>query len=64
MYAGSQTISASIGVATDQIGRLGLSPDQAKTFINQIPIGYAVTYIFGTIGSALTWPRPARNTRS
>jgi putative transport protein len=53
MYAGSQTISASIGVATDQIGRLGLSPDQAKTFINQIPIGYAVTYIFGTIGSAI-----------
>jgi len=53
MYAGSQTISASIGVATDQIGRLGLSADQAKTFINQIPIGYAVTYIFGTIGSAI-----------
>jgi putative transport protein len=53
MYPGSQTISASIGVATDQIGRLGLSPDQAKTFINQIPIGYAVTYIFGTIGSAI-----------
>ena len=53
LYAGSQTISASIGVATDQIGRLGLSPDQAKTFINEIPIGYAVTYIFGTIGSAI-----------
>jgi putative transport protein len=53
LYAGSQTISASIGVATDQISRLGLSPDQAKTFIDQIPIGYAVTYIFGTIGSAI-----------
>lgn len=53
LYAGSQTISASIGVATDQIGRLGLPADQAKTFVNQIPIGYAVTYIFGTIGSAI-----------
>lgn len=53
LYAGSQTISASIGVATDQIGRLGLSADQAKTFVNQIPVGYAVTYIFGTIGSAV-----------
>lgn len=53
LYAGSQTISASIGVATDQIGRLGLQGDEAKTFINQIPIGYAVTYIFGTIGSAI-----------
>lgn len=53
LYAGSQTISASIGVASDQIGRLGLAPDVAKTFLNQIPIGYAVTYIFGTIGSAI-----------
>lgn len=53
LYAGSQTISASIGVATDQITRIGLPPEQAQTYINQIPIGYAVTYIFGTIGSAI-----------
>src|SRR5580704_19590929 len=53
LYAGSQTISASIGVATDQIGRIGLAPDQAKALADKIPIGYAVTYIFGTIGSAI-----------
>lgn len=53
LYAGSQTISASIGVATDQITRLGLSPEQARAYANAIPIGYAVTYIFGTIGSAI-----------
>ncbi|MCW3474085.1 aspartate-alanine antiporter [Limobrevibacterium gyesilva] len=53
LYAGSQTISASIGVATDQIGRLGLPVDQARLYVDQIPIGYAVTYIWGTIGSAL-----------
>lgn len=53
LYAGSQTISASIGVATDQINRLGLPPDQAKAFLDAIPIGFAVTYIFGTIGSAI-----------
>jgi putative transport protein len=53
LYAGSQTISASIGVATDQIMRLGLPADQAKSFADKIPIGYAVTYIFGTIGSAV-----------
>ena len=53
LYAGSQTISASIGVASDQINRLGLPPDQAKAFLDAIPIGYAVTYIFGTIGSAI-----------
>ena len=53
MFAGSQTTSAAIGVATDQINRLGLSAEQAKAYSDAIPIGYAVTYIFGTIGSAL-----------
>ncbi len=53
LYAGSQTISASIGVASDQINRLGLPIDQAKAYLDAIPIGYAVTYIFGTIGSAI-----------
>ncbi len=53
LYAGSQTISASIGVATDQIGRLALPPEQIKAYIDAIPVGYAVTYIFGTIGSAI-----------
>ncbi len=52
-YSGSQTISAAIGVATDQINSLGLPPDQAATFVGQIPIAYAVTYIWGTIGSAI-----------
>jgi putative transport protein len=53
LYAGSQTISASIGVATDQINRLGLPAGQAKAYLDAIPVGYAVTYIFGTIGSAI-----------
>lgn len=53
LYAGSQTISASIGVASDQIARLGLSAAEAKAHSDAIPIGYAVTYIFGTIGSAI-----------
>lgn len=53
LYAGSQTISASIGVASDQISRVGLSAEQAQAYLGAIPIGYAVTYIFGTIGSAI-----------
>ncbi|HZF28560.1 MAG TPA: aspartate-alanine antiporter [Gammaproteobacteria bacterium] len=57
LYAGSQTISASIGVATDQIDRLGLAPEQARAYLDAIPVGYAVTYIFGTIGSALILAR-------
>lgn len=53
LYAGSQTTSAAIGVATDQISRLGLSAEQARAYTDAIPIAYAVTYIFGTIGSAI-----------
>ncbi|RXF67929.1 aspartate-alanine antiporter [Hansschlegelia zhihuaiae] len=52
LFSGSQTISAVIGVATDQINQLGLPPEVSKPLINQIPIAYAVTYIFGTIGTA------------
>jgi putative transport protein len=53
LYAGSQTISASIGVATNQIDSLGLSPELVQAYTSAIPIGYAVSYIFGTIGSAI-----------
>ncbi len=53
LYAGSQTISASLGLATDAINRLGLSPEEAKKTLDAMPVAYAVTYIFGTIGSAI-----------
>jgi putative transport protein len=53
LYAGSQTISASMGLATDAINRLGLPPDQAKALLDGMPVAYAVTYIFGTVGSAI-----------
>jgi putative transport protein len=53
LYAGSQTISASMGLATDAINRLGLSPDDTKKLLDGMPVAYAVTYIFGTVGSAL-----------
>jgi putative transport protein len=53
LYAGSQTISASLGLATDAINRLGLSPEETKKILDSMPVAYAVTYIFGTIGSAI-----------
>ena len=53
LYAGSQTISASMGLATDAINRLGLPPDETKKLLDAMPVAYAVTYIFGTIGSAI-----------
>jgi putative transport protein len=53
LYAGSQTISASMGLATDAVNRLGLSPDDTKKILDGMPVAYAVTYIFGTVGSAV-----------
>jgi putative transport protein len=53
LYAGSQTISASMGLATDAINRIGLSADQTKALLDTMPVAYAVTYIFGTVGSAI-----------
>src|SRR6187431_917742 len=53
LYSGSQTISAAMGLSTDAINRLGLTADQAKGLIDSMPIAYAVTYMFGTMGSAV-----------
>src|SRR3954453_3845284 len=53
LYSGSQTISAAMGLSTDAINRGGLPADQAKKLLDSMPIAYAVTYMFGTVGSAL-----------
>ena len=53
LYAGSQTISASMGLGTDAINRLGLPPEETKNLLDGMPVAYAVTYIFGTVGSAV-----------
>jgi putative transport protein len=53
LYAGSQTISASMGLGTDAINRLGLPAEQAKALLDGMPVAYAVSYMFGTIGSAI-----------
>lgn len=52
LFSGSQTISAVIGVGTDTIQSLGISSSDKSHWIDMIPVCYAVTYIFGTIGSA------------
>lgn len=53
LYSGSQTISAAMGLSTDAINRLGLPADQAKKMLDSMPIAYAVSYMFGTMGSAI-----------
>lgn len=52
LFAGAQTMSAVIGVGQETINGLNI-PEAAKTSMNNvIPVMYAVTYVFGTAGSA------------
>jgi len=53
LYSGSQTISAAMGLSTDAINRLGVAAEDAKRTLDAMPIAYAVTYLFGTVGSAI-----------
>ena len=52
LLAGSQTMSAIIGVGTDTLNSLNVSAADKKAWIEIMPVCYAVTYVFGTIGSA------------
>ena len=52
VIAGALTESATIGTASDAIGRLGLSPADASALVNHIPVAFAVTYLIGVIGAA------------
>ena len=51
LLAGAQTISASIGLATDAINTSGMTPEAAQAELDLIPVAYAITYLFGTIGT-------------
>src|SRR5262249_26431804 len=52
LLSGACTISAVLGVATDTINQLSVSAEQKKAWIDAMPVAYAVTYLFGTAGSA------------
>jgi len=51
ILAGAQTTSASIGLATDAIKTAGI--ENAQEMINQIPVAYAICYLWGTIGTGI-----------
>ncbi len=52
LFSGAQTISAVIGVGQETIGGLDISSAEKSAMENIIPVMYAVTYLFGTAGSA------------
>lgn len=53
LFSGSQTCSSLLGVGGEAIGRLGLSQEALKKQMDIIPVCYAVTYIFGTLGTVI-----------
>ncbi|MCI9285338.1 MAG: aspartate-alanine antiporter [Muribaculaceae bacterium] len=53
LFSGSQTCSALLGVGSEAIGKLGLSDSELSRELHIIPVCYAVTYIFGTLGTVI-----------
>jgi aspartate-alanine antiporter len=50
LAAGGLTQSAILGTAGDAIAKLGLAPAVIKTMQTNVAVGYAVCYIFGSLG--------------
>ncbi len=53
LFSGSETCSALLGVGSEALERLGLSKEELDRELNIIPVCYAVTYIFGTLGTVI-----------
>jgi len=48
--AGALTATAMMGTAGDALTRLGLSPEQLTLLTSEMAVGFAITYVFGTVG--------------
>lgn len=53
LFSGSETCSALLGVGSEAIQKFGLPADVLKEQMDIIPVCYAVTYIFGTLGTVV-----------
>ncbi len=53
LFSGSETCSALLGVGSEALERLGLPKEALDKELNIIPVCYAVTYIFGTLGTVI-----------
>ncbi|XKM14344.1 aspartate-alanine antiporter [Orbaceae bacterium ac157xtp] len=53
LAAGGLTQSAIIGTASDALSQLKLSSGEISTLQTNVAIGYAVTYIFGSLGAII-----------
>lgn len=53
LAAGGLTQSAIMGTASDALAQLGVSPEELSRLQGNVTIGYAVTYIFGSLGAII-----------
>ncbi|MFC0243891.1 aspartate-alanine antiporter [Falsochrobactrum ovis] len=53
IFAGAYTISSALPLAIDAIEHLPMSTERMQTIANSVPTVFAMTYIFGTIGTTL-----------
>ncbi len=53
LFSGSQTCSSLLGVGSEAIQKLGLPAETVTRELNIVPVCYAVTYIFGTLGTVI-----------
>lgn len=53
LFSGSQTCSSLIGVGSEAISKLPLDSITKNAQLSIIPVCYAVTYIFGTLGTVI-----------
>jgi aspartate-alanine antiporter len=51
--AGALTQTAMLGTAGDALARLGLPPEDSARLNGQMAVGFAITYVFGTVGVIL-----------
>lgn len=48
--SGGLTQSSMIGVVSDALSNMAIEPDKLNKYIDDIGVGYTITYIFGTLG--------------
>jgi len=51
--SGALTQTAMLGTAAGALSQLHLAPDQAAQYNSQMAVGFAITYIFGTVGTII-----------
>ncbi|MBB3808348.1 putative transport protein [Pseudochelatococcus contaminans] len=51
LFAGASTVSAALGLSTNTIQGLGLSLEQTRSMVGALSTAFAMTYIYGTVGS-------------